>query len=1302
MAWLAARPAAGQLPNPRITGLVPGGGRVGETCDVVVRGEDLDEPQAIVFSHPGISGTPTEIDLPAWRRNPGAPYTVKIAPDVPAGRYEARVSGRFGLSTAWPFFVGDKPVVPAQPGIVSADKAMSLEPDTVVEGELGERQMHFYRFRGTPGQRFVITCESRPLHGRLDLMLQVTGPDDALVASDYATAHREPVIPLTIREAGDHLIRVNERHFGFSGNPVARYRITLGTRPHLVHAWPPVATTAASGTHRLLGYLLPGGRPVGERGLESLEVAIPAATAVHRRSGAASPLAWPATIGLEAFPYRLDTPAGASNPIAMAVSAAPPLVEEEPNPRSAAQRVTVPCDIVGRFDDTADTDWFCFDARQGERFAVEIQAQRLGVPADVAVVVEQVDQDPQGAERVRTVAEQDDPPPRFSHPPCEFATADPWLVFTAEREGTYRVGVRDNADGSHADTGGMYRLLVRPAAADFRLVATVGDLRDNPRFHPTPHDRLFEVPAIPRLRRGGRVPVAVQVHRRDGFDGPVTLGVEGLPPGVTAAPATIAAGVNEGFVVIAAGDTAAAWRGPIRVTGAATIAGQDRVRQAEWAALSSGWHPTQPDFVRLVLVDEMPLDVLAEPAPLRVAISQADFAPVPQGGKVKIPFTVEAAGQMQGPLRIELRELPVAKPTPPYPQTPLKEIDPAPHSGELEVTIPGDTPPGVHSLHLVAKVKLPVARNPEAATAATKAKADFATQRASVQEAADASRTAAEAAAAAVQAVARLPDGPDKKQAVADAEAVRKAADEAHGKARAKLEAVLRDEKTLEHKVAEVQKANEPKPTDVYAVSLPISLTVTKPEPAAAPQAAWIGPLVPLIAQAAAALAVIEERRSIDFDRDVLPILRANCIACHTAAEPEGGVVLETPETMQRPREGGPALVPGKAAESLVSLLAAHEREPVMPPVDNDRGARRLSAVELDILRGWIDAGAKAAAAGPRAIQWQAFPPGVRSMYATAVAADGRLAVTGITNRITVFDVAAGKPVARLVDPTLPEPVGGGPRTAAHLDAVRGLAFSPDGTRLASGAMRTVTVWQRSDDGAGGEPAWRPERRIGSVEKADPFVGRVSALAFSPGGLLLAAGTGEPTVNGEVVILAVDTGAVVHRIPVPHADTVGCLAFSPDGRWLATGANHAVGIYDVSTGRRAHEFNEHAGRVLAVDWKADGTALTSVGADGKACVWKAGPWEKIESIGLAGRGGVGVRYRGATDTFFVAEGDGRVRVRGVGLSGTQPEFAATVDRIQCLAADAAGDVVVAGGMDGVLRVWSGAGGEPKLLEEPGP
>ncbi len=88
------------------------------------------------------------------------------------------------------------------------------------------------------------------------------------------------------------------------------------------------------------------------------------------------------------------------------------------------------------------------------------------------------------------------------------------------------------------------------------------------------------------------------------------------------------------------------------------------------------------------------------------------------------------------------------------------------------------------------------------------------------------------------------------------------------------------------------------------------------------------------------------------FERDVAPLLKVHCRSCH-GEEPElaGGLDLRWRRGMLTGGESGPALVPGKAAASLlVQRVEAGE----MPP----GGKKRLSAEQIAVLRRWIDAGA--------------------------------------------------------------------------------------------------------------------------------------------------------------------------------------------------------------------------------------------------------------------------------------------------------------------------------------------------------
>jgi WD40 repeat protein len=104
-----------------------------------------------------------------------------------------------------------------------------------------------------------------------------------------------------------------------------------------------------------------------------------------------------------------------------------------------------------------------------------------------------------------------------------------------------------------------------------------------------------------------------------------------------------------------------------------------------------------------------------------------------------------------------------------------------------------------------------------------------------------------------------------------------------------------------------------------------------------------------------------------------------------------------------------------------------------------------------------------------------------------------------------------------------------------HSSCVRSLAYSPDGTILATGGdERLIKFFDTS--------TWQ-ERAV-LVGHHDP----VTALAFSPDGKTLASG-GE---TGEVRLWDVFTTEELFSLP-GHTGTVWCVAFSPDGTCLATG-----------------------------------------------------------------------------------------------------------------------------------------------------
>src|SRR4051794_33165192 len=78
-----------------------------------------------------------------------------------------------------------------------------------------------------------------------------------------------------------------------------------------------------------------------------------------------------------------------------------------------------------------------------------------------------------------------------------------------------------------------------------------------------------------------------------------------------------------------------------------------------------------------------------------------------------------------------------------------------------------------------------------------------------------------------------------------------------------------------------------------------------------------------------------------DFARDMAPIFRAKCLACH-GAQMQGGLRLDSHAALLKGGAHGPAVVAGKAAESLLVKRVEGTVEPRMPP-----GGAPLTAAEI-------------------------------------------------------------------------------------------------------------------------------------------------------------------------------------------------------------------------------------------------------------------------------------------------------------------------------------------------------------------
>lgn len=453
-------------------------------------------------------------------------------------------------------------------------------------------------------------------------------------------------------------------------------------------------------------------------------------------------------------------------------------------------------------------------------------------------------------------------------------------------------------------------------------------------------------------------------------------------------------------------------------------------------------------------------------------------------------------------------------------------------------------------------------------------------------------------------------------------------------------------------------------------------------------------------------ITVPDRPQPVSFNRDLLPIFQAKCLACHSKSLALGNVVLEDRQLILSGDRAEPLVVPGNGDDSLLLQVAAHLRQPSMPPDGNAAEAAPLTSEELGLLKLWIDQGARPGdptSLLPR-LTWKAIPQTLNPVYSVAISPDGELAACGRSNRILVYHLASGRLAAQLTDPSLSQGGLYAEPGVSHLDMVHSLAFSPKGELLASGGYRTLKFWRLQTSGPAPSPtepsqgkqelSWVLKRVVGSAQDPSGLLGRVTALAFSPDGQLLATGSGDPSRSGELKIWRAETGELVGEVPDAHIDTILGIEFSPDGRYLATASTDRFArVFDVKSRKLTKTFEGHTHHVLDVAWKADGTILATCGADGAIKLWDFETGEQKQTISGYEKEITSLSFIADSDRLLISSGDPIVRFGERRLGGVS-----SFVHVSAVSRD--GRTVVAGDQDGRLLVWRSPGLQPLFVLEP--
>jgi RNA polymerase sigma-70 factor (ECF subfamily) len=189
-----------------------------------------------------------------------------------------------------------------------------------------------------------------------------------------------------------------------------------------------------------------------------------------------------------------------------------------------------------------------------------------------------------------------------------------------------------------------------------------------------------------------------------------------------------------------------------------------------------------------------------------------------------------------------------------------------------------------------------------------------------------------------------------------------------------------------------------------------------------------------------------------------------------------------------------------------------------------------------------------------------------------------------------------------------------------------------------------------------------------------------NAIVFSPDGrTLVCAGT-----DGIVRIFDVASGQRRHAF---RAD-VTAVAFSPDGKLLATGSGRWLTVWDASTGKEIRGLSGHEAQITAVQFSPDGKRMLTASMDGSVRIWDVETGKEVRRVDAHKAGVHSAAFSPDGLLLATAGADGKVRVWDLALGRQVSVFSADAKQVNSVAFSPNGKTIVSGGADGSVRIWA--------------
>jgi len=610
--------ASAQLPQIRLNAVHPQGGTVGATFRVAVtESTDADELAEMLFSDPGIVAVPAKNDVGAAVANA---FDVTIGDSVESGYYEVRLRGLFGVSNPRTFRVDTLPEVSEAEPNNAADVAQLVTINQIVNARADAAgDVDTYKVVIAAGQTITIRTEAARIDSLMQPVIQVLNEGGRRIKQARRILDREA--SLVVTSDRDQTLTVKIHDVVYGGGQAYSYRLTVDTRPLIDFVWPPVVPDGRQSAVVLYGRYLPEGEPT------ELEIN---GTKLYRQPQIIDSIAatGPST-GSSPDASSVDTQwwnGVNGNILKLAVCGnGIPIYRDSAPIVADGHQLTGPFTVAGRFRERGQDVTIRFSAKQGEVRDIEVLSQRLGVPANSILYVEQITKAEDGSETVKLLATEVDgrQNPGAKQLPT-FTTDSAWRL-TAPADGLYQIRVRDRFAGSRANPDRYFIVDVLTPKPDYELIAFESIASAD--------GTLPVTTGAVSIRRGGHYELPVYVIREGGHNAAITVTAANLPAGVTCLPAVIPPGKPGTKLLLQAADDAAEATVPIQVVGTSG----DITRESHVATLLHGGVNGLPRAGKLTHV--LLLNVMKDNQPFTVKFGLAE-AVMHQDQQLLVPVTL--------------------------------------------------------------------------------------------------------------------------------------------------------------------------------------------------------------------------------------------------------------------------------------------------------------------------------------------------------------------------------------------------------------------------------------------------------------------------------------------------------------------------------------------------------------------------------------------------------------------------------------------------------------------------------------